>query len=230
MGQPTAFVSGASKGIGLAIAQKFHHEGYRVGICARSQAGLDAAAAEMPGLLTYVCDMSDKAAVKELATKIQADLGPLDVLVNNAGVFQPGEVHSEADEAYELMMRTNMDSAYYLTKGVIHPMMARKSGAIVNIASVASIKAYTHGGSYSISKYAMLGFSKNLREEMKPHGIRVISIMPGAVKTASWDGVDVPAERLMPPEDMAALVWTSVTLTSRSVVEDIVVRPQLGDL
>ncbi|MEO1450021.1 MAG: SDR family oxidoreductase [Bacteroidota bacterium] len=230
MGQATAFISGASKGIGLAIARRFFAEGYRVGICARSQTGLDEAAAEMPGLQTYVCDMSDKAAVKALAVKIQADLGPLDVLVNNAGVFQPGEVHSEPDEAYELMMRTNMDSAYYLTKGLIHPMMERQSGAIVNIASVASLKAYSHGGSYSISKYAMLGFSKNLREEMKPHGIRVVSIMPGAVKTASWDGVDVPAERLMPPEDIAALVWTSVSLTSRSVVEDIVVRPQLGDL
>ncbi|RMG63773.1 MAG: SDR family oxidoreductase [Bacteroidetes bacterium] len=227
---PRIFISGASKGIGRAIARRFLIEGWEVIICARGAAALETARAEMPGLITLPCDMGDKAAVKALAETLNTQFGPLDVLVNNAGIFEPGQIHTEPDERYEQLMRVNMDGTYYLTKGVLPPMMDRKQGTIVNMASIASLNAYENGGSYSITKYALLGFSKNLREEMKPHGIRVISIMPGAVLTASWEGVDVPAERLMPPEDVADLVWTSCALSPRTVVEDIVLRPQLGDL
>ena len=107
-------------------------------------------------------------------------------------------------------------------------MKARKTGTIINICSIASLQAY--GGSYSISKFAMLGFSKNLREELKEHGIRVISVMPGAVLTDSWAGVDLPKERFMSPEDVAEIVWTSCFVSKRTVIEDIVMRPQLGDI
>ncbi|MEM7657025.1 MAG: SDR family oxidoreductase [Bacteroidota bacterium] len=230
MSQPTIFISGASKGIGLGIARLLYQNDYRVVICARGQAALDAAKAEMPKIHTYVCDIADKEAVKRMAVWLNETFGPLDVLVNNGGNFQPGQLHSEADEVYEAMMATNMDSAYYLTKGVLPLMMEQKKGTVVNIASIASINAYANGGSYGISKFAMLGFSKNLREEMKPHNIRVISIMPGAVRTASWDGVDLPEERFMPVEDVAQLVWALCSLTDRTVVEDIVLRPALGDI
>ena len=224
------FISGASQGIGLAIAEKFFQENFEVIICARGEEKLLAAKKRMPGLHIITCDVSKKTEVKKLAERLNNEFGALDILVNNAGVFQPGEIHREDDEVYETMMRTNMDSAYYLTKGILPLMMDKKAGTIVNIASVASITPYANGGSYGISKFAMLGFSKNLREELKPRGIRVISIMPGAVKTPSWDGVDVPEERLMPDTDIAELVWTSCSLTMRSVVEDLVVRPALGDL
>lgn len=224
------FISGGSKGIGLAIAQKFYEEAWEVIICARNPKGLEEAKALIPGLHTYTCDVSDIAQIKELTQKINKDFGVLDVLVNNAGTFQPGAIHSESDEVYELMMRTNMDSAYYMTKGLLPQMIGRKKGAVVNMASIASFTSYPNGGSYSISKYALLGFSKNLREEMKPHGVRVISIMPGATFTASWEGSGVEEDRLMPADDVAELVFTCVKLSARSVVEDIVLRPQLGDL
>lgn len=228
--KPAVFISGASKGIGLAAAKKYYHEGYRVGICARGEEALQHAKQEMPELLTYVCDMSEKAAVKALAKKIHAEMGPLEVLVNNAGTYIPGSIHEEADDVYEMMLRTNMDSAYYLTKGLLPPMKAAKKGAIVNIASIASLDAYPGGGSYSISKFALLGFSKNLRFEMKEFGIRVISVVPGAVLTDSWAGYNGPVERLMPPEDIAEIIFASTNLSTRTVVEDIVLRPQLGDL
>lgn len=228
--QPAVFISGASKGIGLAAAQKYYAAGYRVGICARGTEALQHAKSEMPALTTYVCDMSQKAAVKELARKINEDFGPLDVLINNAGSYLPGSIHEEEDEVYEMMLRTNMDSAYYLTKGLLPAMKAAKKGAIVNIASIASLDAYPGGGSYSISKFALLGFSKNLRFEMKEFGIRVISVMPGAVLTNSWEGYNGPADRLMPPEDVAEIIFASTNLSMRTVIEDIVLRPQLGDL
>ena len=192
----TIFISGASQGIGLAIARRFYQEGFRVIICARGQEKLARAKKEMPKLYTYQCDISDKEGVKAMAQWLNETFGALDVLVNNGGTFLPGQLHSESDDTYELLMATNMDSTYYLTKGVLPLMMEKKSGTIFNIASVASIKAYQNGGSYGISKYAMLGFSKNLREEMKDFGIRVISIMPGAVKTPSWDSVELPKNAL----------------------------------
>lgn len=228
--KPAVFISGASKGIGLAAAKKYYTQGYRVGICARGEEALQRAKQEMPKLVTYVCDMSEKAAVKELAKKVNADLGTLEVLINNAGTYFPGSIHEEEDEAYEMMLRTNLDSAYYLTKGLLPGMKAVKKGAIVNIASIASLDAYPGGGSYSISKFALLGFSKNLRFEMKEFGIRVISVMPGAVLTDSWAAYDGPVDRLMPPEDIAEIIFTSTNLSTRTVVEDIVLRPQLGDL
>lgn len=224
------FISGASKGIGFAIADAFYQKDFDVIICARNSKGLAAAKEKLPNLHLFQCDISDKSAVKTLADTLNEQFGAMDVLVNNGGVFQPGQLFSEDDSVFETMMSTNVASAYYLTKGVLPLMMEKKSGTIVNIASIASINAYANGGSYSISKYAMLGFSKNLREEMKEFNIRVVSIMPGAVFTASWEGADVPEERLMPSEDIASLVWNAYSLSPRTVVEDIVVRPFLGDL
>jgi NADP-dependent 3-hydroxy acid dehydrogenase YdfG len=224
------FISGGSKGIGLAVAKKFYEQGFEVIICARGQAALEAAKAEMPGLHTLVCDLSDKSAVKQLAATLNRDYGPLDILINNGGVFMPGLLHKEEDAVYETQMRTNMDSTYYLTKGVVGGMIAQKAGMIVNMCSIASLAAYPGGGSYSVSKFAMLGFSKVLREEMKPYGIRVVSIMPGAVKTAAWDGVDLPEERFIPARDIAEIVWNAWIMSPHTVVEEIVVRPTPGDI
>lgn len=230
MTNPSIFISGASKGIGLAIARKYTAEGFTVGICARRAEPLEEAKAEMPDLYTYVCDVSVKAEVKALAQKVSSDMGPLTILVNNAGSYLPGSISEEADEVYEQMMRTNMDSAYYLTKGLLPGILQSAPGAIVNIASIASLQAYPGGGSYSISKFALLGFSKNLRFELKDKGIRVITVMPGAVLTDSWAGYEGPEDRLMPPEDIADIIFASTDLTSRTVVEDIILRPQQGDL
>ena len=127
-------------------------------------------------------------------------------------------------------MQTNLYSAYHLTRGVIPLIRAGQRPHLFNICSIASLIAYPNGGSYSISKFAMLGFSKVLREELKPEGVRVTSVMPGATWSASWAGVDLPRERLMPARDIASAVLNAWKMSSATVVEDIVLRPQLGDL
>ncbi|MBF2051831.1 MAG: SDR family oxidoreductase [Candidatus Sericytochromatia bacterium] len=224
------FVSGASKGIGLAIARTFLNEGFNVAISARTEADLQALKAEHPGLQTFQADMSRKEDVLRLADWLNTEFGTLDLLVNNVGRFLPGQIHSESDETFENTLHTNLFGPYYLTKRVLPPMMARKQGTIVNICSTASITAYPNGGSYCISKFALHGFSKELREELKPHNIRVVSVLPGATFTASWEGADVPEERLMPAEDIAAAVWQAWAMSPRTVVEEILLRPMLGDL
>ncbi|MEM7037437.1 MAG: SDR family oxidoreductase [Bacteroidota bacterium] len=224
------FITGGSRGIGLATAQRFHQEGWKVIICARGEKGLEEAKIKMPGLVTYQCDVSDKQSVKEMVAQVSKNHGALDVLVNNAGVFVPGQMHTEEDAQFEQLISANLFSTYYISKGLLPDMIEKGTGTVINMCSIASITAYEHGGAYSVSKFAMYGFSKSLREEMKPKGIRVIALLPGATYTSSWDGMDIPEARLMPAEDIAELVWTANAMSGRTVIEDIVVRPQLGDL
>jgi short-subunit dehydrogenase len=109
-------------------------------------------------------------------------------------------------------------------------MKKEKSGHIFNMCSIASIKAYPNGGSYAITKFALLGFSKVLREELRENGIRVTAVMPGATKTASWEGSDLPDSRFMKAEDVAEVIFNANAISERSVVEELIIRPQLGDI
>ena len=139
-------------------------------------------------------------------------------------------MHEEEDGTIEYLMETNLYSAYYLSRYLLTGMMSRKSGHIFNICSIASLKAYKHGGSYSITKYAMAGLSANLRDEMKTYGVKVTSVFPGAAYTASWDSSGVSPDRIMTANDIAEMIFTSAKLSPQACVEEIVIRPQLGDL
>ena len=128
------------------------------------------------------------------------------------------------------MIEVNLYSAYHLTRKIAPSMIDAKKGHIFNMCSVASIKAYPNGGSYSISKFAMLGMSKVLREELKSTGVKVTSVLPGATWSASWAGVDLPEERLMRATDISDSIYGAVQLSASAVIEEIIIRPQLGDL
>lgn len=229
-GKGAVLVTGGSKGIGLAIAERFHAEGYAVLVCARGAEALATLQARLPTLECVACDITERADIERLAERVSARYGALEVLVNNAGAYAPGQIHSEDDMALDAMLKANLMGAYHLTRRVLPAMIARRSGTVINVCSTASIVPYVNGGSYCIAKHALHGFSRTLREEMKPHNIRVVSLLPGATLTASWDGVDLPAERFMPPEDVAEMAWTAYRLSARTVVEDIVMRPLLGDI
>lgn len=223
-------VTGASRGIGRAIVVRFVREGCNVIACARGEAGLSELKADFPDVDVIACDMRDDAAVDALARDVQARHGAIDLLVNNAGAYRPGQIASEDDDALLDMLQANLFGAYRLTRRVLPAMVERRSGMVLNVCSTASIAAYPNGGSYSIAKHALHGFSRNLREEMKPHGVRVVALLPGATLTASWDGVPLPPERLMPAEDVAEMAWCAWAMSARTVVEDIVMRPQRGDI
>ena len=156
--------------------------------------------------------------------------GVPDILVNNAGQFIPGSIYNEAEGVLDKMLQQNLYSAYHLTRGLLPGMIQKGSGHIFNICSIASLHAYNNGGSYGISKYALLGFNRNLREEMKPHGIKVTAVLPGAAYTASWEGAGIDPARIMTAEDIAIMVEAASRLSPQACVEDIVLRPLLGDL
>lgn len=231
-----AVITGASRGIGKAIAEIFAMHGYDLYLTSRDQDKLFQTVEE---LKTRFPEISIDGKPFNLAIKQQAILfaqwvvqaeGDIDVLVNNAGSFIPGNISDEPDGALETMMEVNLYSAYHTTRTLLPKMKAAGSGHIFNICSIASMAAYPNGGAYSISKFALLGFSKNLRHELMEQGIKVTAVLPGAVYTDSWKGSGVEEQRIMKPEDIASMIYAASQLSSQAVMEEIILRPQLGDL
>jgi short-subunit dehydrogenase len=227
-------VTGGTKGIGRAIINRFAQADFDVATCARNEKELNDLKNELKKIgancLTSVADMSKKEEVIRFCQEVLTLNKPIDVLVNNAGYFIPGSITTEPEGTLESMIDANLYSAYYTTRALAAKMKEVGNGHVFNMCSIASIKAYANGGSYAISKFAMLGFSKCLREELMPNNIRVTAVMPGATRTRSWEGVDLPDERFMPVEDIAETVFSAYSLSTRSVVEEIIIRPQLGDI
>ncbi len=227
-------VTGASKGIGKAIAEIFSAEGHTLLLCSRNQSQLQHTAEELASrygnkVHYHAADLSKKEEV-EVFGKWCLEIGTPDILINNAGRFLPGSIYNETEGILEDMIATNLYSAYHLTRKIVPAMIANKAGHVFNICSIASVKPYSNGGSYGISKFAMLGFSKNLREELMPLNIKVTSVLPGAVYTDSWSGSGIDPTRIMEDKDIATMVLAASKLSPQACVEEILIRPQLGDL
>jgi len=229
-------ITGGTKGIGKALVNIFAKNEFDVITCSRNQEDLNQLEQDLRSTQKQInvsalkADLSQRNEINIFIDHIQSFDRPVDVLINNVGVFLPGEISSEADGVLETMMETNLYSAYYLTRGLVGNMMKEKKGYIFNICSTASITPYINGGSYCISKFALYGMSKVLREEMKSYNVKVTSVLPGATLTASWDGADIPPEKFMKSEDVASSVWNAYTMSSRTVIEEIILRPQMGDI
>jgi short-subunit dehydrogenase len=202
-------ITGGSKGMGKAMAEKFASAKNNIFICSRNEKELAKTAGEInkkhPGSVQYFsADLSHKNEVIKFANWLLKKNIPIDILINNAGNFIPGSVYNEPGGNLEKMMNINLFSAYHLTRALLPQMMKNKSGQIFNISSIAALKAYNNGGSYSISKYAFY--------------------------TSSWEGADILPERIMEVNDIANMIFAASSLSPQACVEDIVIRPLLGDL
>jgi 3-oxoacyl-[acyl-carrier protein] reductase len=229
---PVALVTGATAGIGRAIAFALGREGYSVGVCARSagpvqsliadlrKAGISAAGRE--------ADVADPAAVSALVLHVTDALGPVDVLINNAGVGYLKPFAELTLEEWDRTMATNLRSMYLVTREVLPGMRSRKHGAVINIASLAGKNAVVGGTAYAASKHAVLGFSKSLMLEVRKEGVRVASICPGSVATEFGKGRTVPKisrEGVLAPEDVADAVVATLRLPERALMSEIDLRP-----
>ena len=229
-------VSGATKGIGKAIAEKFAFEGFDLVVCARSlkelkQFKIDVENKSKVNCYIFQADVSQKEQVMAFGQFILYLNQHIKVLVNNAGVFMPGKLLEESDGNLETMLDTNLYSAYYLSRSLLPAVIKSEHPAhVFNICSIASLLAYPQSGSYSISKFAMLGFSKSLREELKGTKIKVTSVLPGATFTSSWAGVEIPEDHFMIPKDVADIIWATFKLSPQAVVEELILRPLKGDI
>ncbi len=228
-------VTGASQGIGAAVAVAFAAvPGTRIALVARNRDGLHRTAAACAGhgadTVVVPCDVTDDRQVASAADTILRTFGAPTVLVNNAGAFEPGGVLELSAEAFRRQVDVNLTSAFLVTRSLLPAMIGAGGGHLVFMGSTASIKGYPSGAAYCAAKHGLLGLARSVREETRSVGIRVTTVLAGATLTPSWDGVDLPDERFMPAEDIAAAVVSACSMSDRTVVEELLVRPQLGDL
>ena len=232
---PLVLITGASQGIGAAVALAFaERAGARLALVSRSADRLAETARQCrergAEAEVFPCDVTDEAAVGALAEAVAGRLGVPDVVVNNAGRFEPGGFLETTADGLREQIEVNAVSAFLVTRAFLPAMLARGSGRVLMMGSVASVRGYPGGAAYGASKHALLGLARALREETKGTGVGVTTLLPGATLTPSWDGADLPPDRLMPPEDVARVAVEVALLSGRSVVEEVLIRPAEGDL
>lgn len=233
---PLVIVTGASQGIGAAIARAFASEipGARLALVARNSANLALVAKSCaklganPGI--FPCDVADEEAVAAMAEAVRRRFGTADVLVNNAGKYFGAPFLETSAAEFDRMLAANLRSLFLVTKAFAPAMVRRRRGDIFNMGSVAGLAAYPGSSAYTAAKFGVAGLSKAMRAELKDKGVRVCCVHPGATVSPSWKGSGVPARRMMPAEDVAQAFVGLYRMTRRTVVEEIVLRPQLGDL
>lgn len=224
-----AVITGATRGIGRAIALKLAENHYNLAICARNERELEALADELRiypvKVFTFRIDCSKKAEALIFFENVQQAMGKVDVLVNNVGVFLPGEMLDEPDESYELQVQLNLNATYYLSKNFGKMMREAQSGHIFNICSIASTEPVENAGSYAVTKAAMLSLNNVLRKELAVYRVKVTAILPGSTFTSSWEGTTIPNETFVQPEDIAQSLHSILNLSSGVNVDQLILTP-----
>ena len=236
MRQPVILITGASQGIGAAIAKVFARElrGVRLALVARNERKLGAVARACAKLgakaQIYPADVSNEADVAALAKAVTAEFGGVDVLVNNAGQFRGAPFTEMKLADFDALIASNLRSVFLVSRAFAPGMITRRRGDIFNMSSIAGLIAYPGGAGYSAAKFGVAGLSKVMRAELRDKGVRVCCVYPGATISPSWEGSGVDEGRMMPTEDVARAFFDVYRLSRRTVVEEIVLRPQGGDV
>jgi NAD(P)-dependent dehydrogenase (short-subunit alcohol dehydrogenase family) len=230
-----AVVTGASQGIGRAIAEAFaERDAAKVALVARTESKLEAVASscrERGGTpLVLPTDVTDDAAVADMAAAVRGEWGAPDVLVNNAGAFTYAPLDELTLDGFRDQIDVNLTSAFTVTQAFLPTMRQRGSGHLFFMGSVASLMAYPGNAGYCAAKHGLRGLARTVREETKDEGIRVTTVLPGATDTPTWEGAGLPSERLMAPADVAQSVVDAYHLSDRTVLEELLLRPQEGDV
>jgi short-subunit dehydrogenase len=228
-------ITGISKGIGRAIAEVFASKGYNLIGCARNKADLQLCKQELESAypiscLTFCADLSQPQDLDDFATFLKEQPVAIQGLVNNAAFFQFGSLVSEDEMLFMTMLHTNLFAPYKLTQAILPQMIANQQGHIFNICSTVVLQPKGNMGSYGVSKFGLYGMTKILREELKPHHIKVTAVLPGSTFTSSWDGSHIDQNRLIDAADIAKAVLAVYEQSARTVTEEIYIRPQTGDL
>ncbi len=223
-----ALVTGASKGIGKAIAHALANDGANIVLLARSSPELAQVSAEINGkrhaAVAFPCDVTDETQTQEAIDFTIKKFGRLDILVNNAGIGVFKKVVEMGVKEFDAMWRVNIRGVFLMTRAALPHMIKVKSGIVVNISSLAGKNSFVGGAGYSATKWALRGFASSLMLEVREYGIRVVTIFPGSVNT-TFSSMNRQNEKIIQPEDVAAAVTFAVTAPVRSMFSEIDVRP-----
>lgn len=219
-----ALITGASSGIGEAIAHRLAQEGVKLGLFARNKAKLEAIASRLPNALALPGDVTQLADLEQAVAKLEAAFGGLDYLINNAGIgiFKPIQELSETD--WQQVIATNLTGPFLASKAAIKAMQRRGGGYIINIGSLASKNAFANGAAYNASKFGVLGLSEATMQDLRPLGIRVSSILPGSVDTP-FGGNQTGSSWKIQPQDIAQAVAYLLSSDPRIISSQIDIRP-----
>jgi short-subunit dehydrogenase len=233
---PNVLITGASKGMGRAIAIAFAKQGLNLAICSRGEKELFAfrdellAANPTVKVAARATDTSSKADVRAFAAFAEAELGYIDVIVNNVGTYVPSSILDDEDGTFQNLINTNLLPAYELYRYFGKTMMKAGTGHVFNTCSVAAINPVVTAGMYSVTKYALLGLSNIMRLEMQDYQVKVTTILPGSTFTESWKGSDLSADRFVSPDDVAAAIICAYNMSAGANVDEIVIKPVSGQL
>ncbi|MDI9338096.1 MAG: SDR family oxidoreductase [Alphaproteobacteria bacterium] len=229
-------VTGGSSGIGKAIVTEFLKQTtHKIIFCGKNEDTVNEAITEFSTIKAdeyfqgIALDLTQENNVQKLID-FCLPFGHIHILVNNAGIFTSNTIQALSKSNLQNMLNLNVLGCIELTNAILPDMILNKSGHIINICSVASKDILSNCSAYQISKFAQYGWAKCLREELKSTPIKVTNILPGATFTKAWTGIDINPERILSPEDIAKLVVVCTQLSKQAVVEEIILRPQQGDL
>ena len=226
----TALVTGASRGIGFAIARKLGQMGAKVAICARNSGKLEDAAARLRNdgveVLAARADVASAAEIASLVTKTEKSLGSIEILVNNAGIGYFGPVQEADEKNWDSVLDTNLKSVFLLSKAVAPGMIERRTGHIINIGSLAGKNAFKNGSIYCASKWGLMGLTECMAEDLREYGIRVSVICPGSVATEFGSPASKKnPQKMLQPDDIAHAVEMLVTQATQSFISELLIRP-----
>lgn len=231
-----AIVTGATKGMGLSITKHLAANNYNLALCARDANHLEELKKDLQAkypqikLFVMAVDFASPQEVNSFAEFVSSNFSFTDVLINNAGLFIPSKLMDEADDLLQKQMQVNVFAPHFLSKYFGGRMQQAGKGHIVNICSISSIKPTVTAASYSISKMALLGLTKVLRDELMSAGVKVTAVLPGSTLTGSWEGTTIPEERFISADDIAKSVITCLSLSAGANVDEIIIRPLKGDI
>ncbi|MDB5143027.1 MAG: family oxidoreductase [Mucilaginibacter sp.] len=232
----SSLITGATKGMGRSIAIAFAKEGINLAICSRNEKDLADFKQELLQInpqikvVAQLADGSVKEQLLQFAAAAEQQLGFISIIVNNLGMFDPSSILTENESAFDKQLNTNLMPAYHLYRYFGKTMMAAREGHIFTICSVAALNPIAEAGTYSVTKFALLGLSKVMRLEMQPYNVKVTAVIPGSTLTNSWKDADVDKDQFVAPDDIASAIVNIYKMSTGANVDEIIIKPVGGQV
>tara|TARA_B100001540_G_C15735118_1_gene609496 strand:- start:363 stop:1052 length:690 start_codon:yes stop_codon:yes gene_type:complete len=220
-------ITGASKGLGKEFAKFASKYGGTIGIIASNQDRLKTIAEDLKhcSVITYTCDFTNSEAVQALIRELQADFNQVDVLINNVGAFEMGSLEETNLEQVNRMLSINFKAAFSITQSLLNVFKSQKYGTIINVGSIVTKEPRKDVSAYTISKFALQGYTKVLTDDLKDFGVKVTEIIPGSINTSSWDGIEAPKNDFVQTKDIVDATEMIIKSSLGANFEQIIVRP-----